>query len=110
MKYTTYEPQQNVYESRVKPSILSDTQWGIWIEFNRGLTMREISKIYGKTIHQVNKIFDECVYALKVSPAEFQQSFEPTCWQQAFTRKMAIIKRFNDAPVVDGCKRVMSEL
>lgn len=110
MRYTTYEPQQNVYENKVKPLILSYEDWQMWLEFNRGMEIKDIARINQITYNEVNKAFRRCVQALNYSPVLDEPRYEPTCWKEAFGRKMSIIERFNTAPVVDGCKLVMSEL
>ena len=110
MRYTTYEPQQNVYENKVKPAILTQEDWQIWLEFNRGMSVHEIARIYSIKLFEVQKAFNRCVQALRDAPALDEPRYEPTCWEEAFGRKMSIIQRFYAAPVEDGCKRVMSEL
>jgi hypothetical protein len=110
MRYTTYEPQQSIFETRVKPSILSQDEWQIWLEFNRGMAINQVAKIWQMPIYDVNQIFTKCVDALRNEPAPVEPRFEPLCWEDAAQRRNAIIARFEAAPIVDGYKLIMSEL
>lgn len=110
MKYTLYEPQQNVYEVLVKPSIIEPDEWQVWLEFNRGMELTQIAKIHQLTMNELRKVLNVCVAMLRVEPAKPEQTEDVFSWEEALGRRIRIQSKLESAPIVDGCKIISSDV
>lgn len=110
MKYALYEPQRNVYESLIKPSIIQPNDWQVWLEFNRGMKVHEIARINKFTMHELQKVLSKVVAQLRIEPAKPERVEDVFSWEEALARRIRIQQKYKSAPIVDGYKRIRSDV
>lgn len=96
---------------RIKPDDILQMNWDLYNDYLSGMFKFELAKKYFIEKYEVHEIIESVMLRLKLNePKIVRLSNEFVSWQEAAEFRQRLKMKYDQAPIINNCKIIMSDL